>query len=59
MGTILSEHALPSILINDFSENDILRLTDLYKKASTYLNKTDTKKIQKLIPYHFMLMKVS
>ena len=44
----MSEHALPSILINDFSENDILRLPpDLYKKASTYLNKSDTKKIQK------------
>jgi guanosine-3',5'-bis(diphosphate) 3'-pyrophosphohydrolase len=44
----LSEHALPSILINDFSENDILRLPpDLYKKASTYLNKSDIKKIQK------------
>jgi len=44
----LSEHALPSILINDFSENDILRLPpDFYKKASTYLNKSDIKKIQK------------
>ena len=44
----MSEHALPSILINDFSENDILRLPpDLYKKASTYLNKSDIKKIQK------------
>ena len=44
----MSEHALPSILINDFSENDILRLpTDFYKKASSYLNKSDIKKIQK------------
>jgi len=44
----LSEHALPSILINDFSENDILRLPpEFYKKASTYLNKSDIKKIQK------------
>ena len=44
----MSEHALPSILINDFSENDLLRLPpDLYKKASTYLNKSDIKKIQK------------
>ena len=44
----MSEHALPSILINDFSENDILRLpTDFYKKASIYLNKSDIKKIQK------------
>jgi guanosine-3',5'-bis(diphosphate) 3'-pyrophosphohydrolase len=44
----LSEHALPSILINDFSENVILRLPpDFYKKASTYLNKSDIKKIQK------------
>ncbi len=44
----MSEHALPSILINDFSENDILRLPpDFYKKASTYLNKSDIKKIQK------------
>ena len=44
----MSEHALPSILINDFSENDILRLpSDFYKKASTYLNKSDIKKIQK------------
>jgi len=44
----LSEHALPSILINDFSENDILRLPpDFYKKASTYLSKSDIKKIQK------------
>jgi len=44
----LSEHALPSILINDFSENDILRLPpDFYKKASSYLNKSDIKKIQK------------
>ena len=44
----MSEHALPSILINDFSENDILRLPpDFYKKASSYLNKSDVKKIQK------------
>ena len=44
----MSEHALPSILINDFSENDILRLPpEFYKKASTYLNKLDIKKIQK------------
>ena len=44
----MSEHALPSILINDFSENIILRLPpDFYKKASTYLNKSDIKKIQK------------
>ena len=44
----MSEHALPSILINDFSENDILRLSpDFYKKASSYLNKSDIKKIQK------------
>ena len=44
----MSEHALPSILINDFSENDILRLPpDFYKKASLYLNKSDIKKIQK------------
>tara|TARA_B100000900_G_scaffold99610_1_gene82354 strand:- start:2862 stop:5045 length:2184 start_codon:yes stop_codon:yes gene_type:complete len=44
----LSEHALPSILINDFSENDILRLPpNFYKKASSYLNKSDIKKIQK------------
>ena len=44
----MSEHALPSILINDFSENVILRLPpDFYKKASTYLNKSDMKKIQK------------
>ena len=44
----MSEHALPSILINDFSENDILRLPpDFYKKASTYLSKSDIKKIQK------------
>ena len=44
----MSEHALPSILINDFSENVILRLPpDFYKKASTYLNKSDIKKIQK------------
>ena len=44
----MSEHALPSILINDFSENDILRLPpDFYKKASTYFSKSDIKKIQK------------
>ncbi len=44
----MSEHALPNILINDFSENDILRLPpDFYKKASSYLNKSDIKKIQK------------
>ena len=44
----MSEHALPSILINDFSENDILRLPpNFYKKASSYLNKSDIKKIQK------------
>ena len=44
----MSEHALPSILINDFSENDILRLPpDFYKKASSYLNKSDINKIQK------------
>ena len=44
----MSEHALPSILINDFSENDILRLPpDFYKKSSTYLSKSDIKKIQK------------
>ena len=44
----MSEHVLPSILINDFSENDILRLPpDFYKKASSYLNKSDINKIQK------------
>jgi guanosine-3',5'-bis(diphosphate) 3'-pyrophosphohydrolase len=44
----LSEHALPSILLNDFSANHLLRLPPkFYKTAKTYLNNEDIKKIQK------------
>ena len=44
----MSEHALPSILLNDFSANHLLRLPPkFYKTANSYLNKEDIKKIQK------------
>ena len=44
----MSEHALPSILLNDFSANHLLRLPPkFYKTAKTYLNNEDIKKIQK------------
>jgi len=44
----LSEHALPSILLNDFSEDSLLKLpTNFYKNAKKYLSNQDIKKIQK------------
>tara|TARA_B100000575_G_scaffold137412_1_gene109618 strand:+ start:327 stop:2510 length:2184 start_codon:yes stop_codon:yes gene_type:complete len=44
----LSEHALPSILHNNFTEEDILRLPgDFYKSSKKYLKSEDIKKIQK------------
>jgi len=44
----LSEHALPSILLNDFSADHLLRLPPkFYKSASAYLDNQDIKKIQK------------
>ena len=44
----MSEHALPSILLNDFSEDSLLKLpTNFYKNAKKYLSNQDIKKIQK------------
>ncbi len=44
----MSEHALPSILLNDFSADHLLRLPPkFYKSASAYLDNQDIKKIQK------------
>ena len=44
----MSEHALPSILHNNFTEEDILRLPgDFYKSSKKYLKSEDIKKIQK------------
>ena len=44
----MSEHALPSILIKDFSDHHLIRLPHkFYKSAKKYLNTKEIKKIQK------------
>tara|TARA_B100001142_G_scaffold204766_1_gene203129 strand:+ start:9737 stop:11920 length:2184 start_codon:yes stop_codon:yes gene_type:complete len=44
----LSDHALPNILLNDFSGDNLLRLpSNFYKTAKTYLNPKEIKRIQK------------
>tara|TARA_B100001109_G_scaffold247855_1_gene238095 strand:- start:3938 stop:6121 length:2184 start_codon:yes stop_codon:yes gene_type:complete len=44
----LSEHALPNLLLNDFSGDNLLRLpTDFYKSAKLYLSIREIKLIQK------------
>jgi len=44
----LSEHALPGILLNDLSDDSLLKLPkNFYKKAKKYLSNEDIKKIQK------------
>jgi len=44
----LSEHALPGILLNDLSDDSLLKLPkNFYKTAKKYLSNEDIKKIQK------------
>ena len=44
----MSEHALPSILPNNLSDESLLKLpTNFYKKAKKYLSNDDVKKVQK------------
>jgi len=44
----LSDHALPNLLLNDFSGDNLLRLPqDFYKSAKLYLSTAEIKKIQK------------
>jgi guanosine-3',5'-bis(diphosphate) 3'-pyrophosphohydrolase len=44
----LSDHALPNLLLNDFSGDNLLRLpSNFYKSATSYLDKKSLKKIQK------------
>ena len=44
----MSDHALPNILLNDFSGDNLLRLpSNFYKSAKTYLNPKEIKRIQK------------
>tara|TARA_B100001248_G_scaffold105489_1_gene78627 strand:- start:2264 stop:4447 length:2184 start_codon:yes stop_codon:yes gene_type:complete len=44
----LSDHAIPGILDNDISDNNLIKLPANFKKtASSYLNKSELKKIQK------------
>ena len=44
----MSEHALPSILPNNLSDESLLKLpTNFYKKAKKYLSNDDIKKVQK------------
>ncbi len=44
----MSEHALPNLLLNDFSGDNLLRLpTDFYKSAKLYLSIREIKLIQK------------
>ena len=44
----MSDHALPNILLNDFSGDNLLRLpSNFYKTAKTYLNPKEIKRIQK------------
>ncbi len=44
----MSDHALPNLLLNDFSGDNLLRLPqDFYKSAKLYLSTAEIKKIQK------------
>ena len=44
----MSEHTLPGILLNDLSDDSLLKLpTNFYKNAKKYLSNQDIKKIQK------------
>ena len=44
----MSDHALPNLLLNDFSGDNLLRLpSNFYKSARSYLDKKSLKKIQK------------
>ena len=44
----MSDHALPNILLNDFSGDNLLRLpSNFYKSAKLYLDRKSLKKIQK------------
>ena len=44
----MSDHALPNLLLNDFSGDNLLRLpSNFYKSATSYLDKKSLKKIQK------------
>ena len=44
----MSDHALPNLLLNDFSGDNLLRLpSNFYKSAKSYLDKKSLKKIQK------------
>ena len=44
----MSSHALPNILLNDFSKDNLLRLPpNFYKSLKSYISNKDIKKIQK------------
>lgn len=44
----MSDHALPNILLNDFSGDNLLRLpSNFYKSAKSYLDNKSIKKVQK------------
>ena len=44
----MSDHALPNILLNDFSGDNLLKLpTNFYKSAKSYLDNKSIKKVQK------------
>ena len=44
----MSDHALPNILLNDFSGDNLLRLpSNFYKSAKLYLDRKSLKNIQK------------
>ena len=44
----MSDHALPNLLLNDFSGDNLLRLpSNFYKSARSYLDEKSLKKIQK------------
>ena len=44
----MSEHALPNILLNNLSEDTLIKLpSNFYKEAKKYLSNEDIKKVQK------------
>ena len=50
----MSDHVLPSTLVNNFTEDFLLKLPyDFYKKTKSYLDVKDLKKIQKAYTFAF------
>ena len=50
----MSDHVLPSTLVNNFTEDYLLKLPyDFYKKTKSYLDVKDLKKIQKAYTFAF------